>query len=76
MLPEEIIAHAREDLRRWLLLPGNDVPEHEVEAAIDRMLVRELAAKLSSAMICAELAAPYYDERFKDRAERQLWNWQ
>jgi hypothetical protein len=73
--PEEIIDHVREDIKRWLLSQGNDASEHEVEAEVDRLLVRDLAQRLSSAMICAQLASSYYDKRFRDRAERQLWNW-
>lgn len=75
MLPDEIIKHTREELRRWLLAHGNDVAEHEVDAVVDRMIVQALAQQLSSAMICASLASHYFDDAFKERAERQLWNW-
>lgn len=75
MLPEGIIKHTREDLRRWLVAPGNDVAEHEADAVVDQMLVKALAQQLSSAMLCASLASHYFDEAVKERAERQLWNW-
>lgn len=75
MLPEEIIKHTREELRRWLIAPGNDMAEHEVDDAVERMLVRALAQHLSNAMICASLASHYFDDALKERAELQLWNW-
>lgn len=74
LTPQEIIEHTREDLRRWLMAPGNDVPAHEVEDEVDRMLAGELARKLASAMMCARFTEEDY-LRGNERAQKQLWNW-
>jgi hypothetical protein len=71
----EILEHERRDLAKWLSADGNDVPQHELDDAVERLLPISLAGKLSNAMRCAQLAAPYFDERYAERAERQLWNW-
>ena len=73
--PEEIVRHVREDCRRYVTANGNDVPEHQADAMADVLLVNALACHLSSAMTCAALASDYFDEKFRERAERQLWNW-
>jgi hypothetical protein len=73
---DEVLAHVRGDIERWLSADGNDVPQHELAAAVERMLPMVLAWNLANAMTCACLAEPYYDPAFIDRAKSQLWNWQ
>lgn len=73
---QEVIDHARGDLARWLSAEGNDVPQHELEAAIDRLLLIDLASRLANAATCAALADPYIDGPMADYARRQLWNWE
>lgn len=74
MTPQEIIDHTREELRRWLLSDGNGVSEHEAEEYADRMLVRELARKLSMALCCADIASRF--GMLSEDAERQIFNWE
>lgn len=70
---EEIIDHTRRETIKWLELPGNDTPQHELEAAADRLMVITLACQLSNAMTCASLTEPYLAGN--EQAIRQLWNW-
>lgn len=72
---DEIIEHTRHELAAWLSADGNDVPQHRLEAEVDRMLPVALACLLSHAMTCSSLAETFFDPKFKDRGISQLWNW-
>ena len=74
MRPEEIIDHTRSELRRYVTSTGNGFAEHEAEEMVERMLVLELAGKLSAAMVCAKLTEELFLSG-NERAIRQLWNW-
>lgn len=71
----EVLRHVRAECAQWLSAPGNDVPQHELDRAVEELLPTALAGLLSNAMTCAALAEPYFDARFKDAAQKQLWNW-